>query len=167
MLREDRQLAMHLFQQALKLRPIGVVAHAENSDMRGQRFAPRELPATPLSPQAGCFPSCRFMSSPQNRNFNANWISRPFIRVLRITPNCAVPAVIFGSPKEAWFKALKNSARNCSVPGSRFGSGNSRVLHGCQIHGDQAGPNDHAIAGIAERAECMIRKAGGIEPAIQ
>ena len=48
----------------------------------------------------------------QNRNFNANWISRLSIVVLVIRPNAASPSVASGPANCGVFRKLKASQRN-------------------------------------------------------
>jgi hypothetical protein len=45
-------------------------------------------------------------------SFNPNWMSRPSWALV-IVPLAALLMLLFGRPKFAWFKMLKNSARNC------------------------------------------------------
>lgn len=48
----------------------------------------------------------------QKSTFNANWISRERLTVLKIWPNVGVPRVEPGDPKFTLLKTLKNSVRN-------------------------------------------------------
>ena len=105
---------LELMRTAIKVRGGG-------EQQRGRRGASRNSDYSAAgSHQRPCKRNTRCLTGrDQNRSFSASCISRPPTRVLRMMPNCAVPAARFGSPNTGWLNALNNSARNCTFSGSR------------------------------------------------